>query len=302
MLLASDNLLYRRHGASCIITCTYCLLLNLLIFALHSEGFFHVHTPAPYKFDDRSNSQQIALGIPSRSFFICNGITRSTGGITCLSSENNNKDEKNAGNWLEKASRLRKEALEIETTIERGEDVEDTYEQTKKEINYSRLEDSSWKMSYRFASEPTRNDSEEDTTPKTFYSGKISIKFRGDGYTNIIDDEGSQNESGVKITKFWGWDPEISSEDNLKYLSFSADVLLPSSDPNYIAPGDPVRFYFETRVDKDPKTGVITLNDGTVTLKKDIEPPGGFWGVFNAGGILAQFRYCGEFLCKPEEA
>ena len=52
-------------------------------------------------------------------------------------------------------------------------------------------------------------------------------------------------------------------------------------------------------METDSKTGEITLIDGTVTLKRDVEPPGGFWGIFNGGGILAQFRYCGEFLIKP---
>ena len=61
----------------------------------------------------------------------------------------------------------------------------------------------------------------------------------------------------------------------------------------------PIRFYFQTRIEKDRRSGEIFLDDGTVTLKKDIEPPGGFWGIFNAGGILAQFRYCGEFIMKP---
>ena len=102
--------------------------------------------------------------------------------------------------------------------------------------------------------------------------------------------------------KFWGWDEETSNEDELQYILFSADVDLPSSDPNYDEKkkqNNSIRFYFQCEVNRDSRTGEITMRDGTVTLKKDIKPPGGFWGVFNGGGILAQFRYCGECLMKP---
>mmetsp|Transcript_13038 Transcript_13038/g.16501 ORF Transcript_13038/g.16501 Transcript_13038/m.16501 type:complete len:114 (+) Transcript_13038:245-586(+) len=104
----------------------------------------------------------------------------------------------------------------------------------------------------------------------------------------------------------WGWDEEVSRENDKKtYLSFSADVILPPTDINYDTskPNEPSRFYFNAEVNTDSKTGEISLIDGTVTVKRDVASPAGgggrFWGIFNAGGILAQFRYCGEFLMKP---
>ena len=62
------------------------------------------------------------------------------------------------------------------------------------------------------------------------------------------------------------------------------------------------KFYFQARVDKEGKNeDIVTLRDGSVTVKRNIEAPaGGWWGIFRgADGILAQFRQVGEFLCGP---
>jgi len=297
---------YRGGGSTCL------LLFHLLTLPLHSEGSFHLQNAIAHQHYSLTYAGQGAVGLRPPLCFSSSSTLFSTGRSTCLSSKNISRDEKEVGDWLEKASRLRKEVQEMETNIAKGEDrlqrreipdlTSKSFKQIKNEIMYTSLEDSSWTMSYRFASEPTRKDNKDDSTPLTFYSGKFSIKLRGDGYTDIVDDEGFQNNSGLEIIKFWGWDSELSSEDNLKYLEFSADVLLPTSDSNHGASGKASRFYFNARIDEDPKTGVITFSDGTVTLKRDVEPPAGVWGIFNAGGILAQFQYCGEFLCKAKES
>jgi len=213
---------------------------------------------------------------------------------------------------LKKASLLRREAEALEETVRgtRDKDSKNISVETKMKgapkKTYTSLKDSDWVISYRFASDDiNRDDNEDDTTVKPiFYSGKVKISLSEDGYTNMLnmnsdsDNDSTKDSSSSVLTfeKFWGWDEEISSEDELQYVLFSADVLLPESDPN---DGQPVRFYFQAQVDIDNNSNEITLSGGTVTLKKDIKPPGGFWGVFNGGGILAQFRYCGEFIMKP---
>ena len=161
---------------------------------------------------------------------------------------------------------------------------------------YTSLEDSSWTISYRFASDAISTDDDKDEDVKViYYSGKLNIQLTDDGYTNMLEKD--DDSSKIKFIKTWGWDEENSKEDDLDYLLLSADVMLPESDPNHSK--TPTRYYFQTQVNRDSRSGEISLIDGTVTLKKDVEPPGGFWGVFNGGGILAQFRYCGEFLMKP---
>lgn len=327
MRSASNDSLIRRYRVGCVVARKYWIFVILLL-TLPSdlEGAFHSQTTAIRRQHDGGISssypmrqQSTTAGVPLASFpsggsTTSSGTTRSSS--TRLSSENNSGDgEQNVTDWLQTASRLRKEVREMETTIDRGEDAEQrrlttsdpsgkSIQQSERNIVYTSLEDSSWTVSYRFASEPTRKDNseEDDSTALRFYSGKISVKFRGDGYTDIVNDDELQNNSGVEIVKFWGWDAELSSEDNRKYLEFSADVLLPTSDSNYSARENVSRFYFNARVDEDSKTGEITFSDGTVTLKRDVEPPAGVWGMFNAGGILAQFKYCGEFLCKAKQS
>jgi hypothetical protein len=200
----------------------------------------------------------------------------------------------------EKASRLRKEADELEQKMRNKRNLNSLYKQEsnapKEEKSCNDIRGSSWIMSYRFASDAIPRDKD---TKIEYYNGKIKIELTPDGYTNLIEciEPNEDNAKRLQFKKFWGWDEEISSEDSLKYVLFSADVQLPKSDPNYTE--KPIRFYFQARADTDETSGNITLNDATVTLKKDIEPPAGFWGFFSGQGILAQFRYCGDFLMKP---
>jgi len=208
-------------------------------------------------------------------------------------------------NLLEKASRLRKEAELLEITMQGTREVAKekraTEEQGKAKKTCTSFKNSTWLISYRFASDAVKQDDDDDDDEEVkliYYSGKVEIKLTEDGYTNVHSDNSKEgSSSGVRFEKFWGWDEETSQEDDLQYVLFSADVLLPEADPNNEK--KPIRYYFQAQVDTDAKSNEITLSGGTVTLKKDIKPPGGFWGVFNGGGILAQFRYCGEFLMKP---
>ena len=197
------------------------------------------------------------------------------------------------------ASRLRKEAEELEAKIKerRGAKSDGSAVDVEKQVikRPTSLDNSEWTISYRFASDPTNSNTdnnEEKEAPLTFYSGKVGLRFTSDGYTDIVDDG---QVSKIQYSKVWGWDEEVSNEDGLRYLFFSADIDLPDSDRN--AGKD--RFYFQARVEQDERTGEISIVDGKVTVKRDIEPPGGFWGVFSGKGILAQFRICGDFICRP---
>eukprot|EP00557_Chaetoceros_sp_GSL56_P011614 CAMPEP_0176477968 /NCGR_PEP_ID=MMETSP0200_2-20121128/927_1 /TAXON_ID=947934 /ORGANISM="Chaetoceros sp., Strain GSL56" /LENGTH=279 /DNA_ID=CAMNT_0017873857 /DNA_START=150 /DNA_END=989 /DNA_ORIENTATION=- len=276
--------------------------------------------------------------------------------MSLKNNKNSNEDEDDTisrtNDLLKTAARLRKEAEALEQSMrsrnissssaaggggggktKQGTDVDlsttvaanqqdDTLPSNNSMKNkfYTCLKDSTWMISYRFASDAVNRDNSNDndsSSPKpTFYSGKVKVTFQADGYTTMLETppppppppQDSTHEAAAKINsssnvlkfqKFWGWDEETSRDDGMQYLLFSADVLLPESDPNYSKMMAKQRFYFQCRVNNDSKTGEISMSDGTVTIKKDIEPPGGFWGVFNGGGILAQFRYCGNFLMKP---
>lgn len=151
--------------------------------------------------------------------------------------------------------------------------------------------------SYRFANEPESKKEEDTTTQRVFYSGKLQLQFRQDGYTDILSSADESSKSTATFNKAWGWDLETSNQDSLDYILFSADVSLPPP----ISTKE--RFYFQARVDKDAKSNnLLSLQDGSVTVKRNIESPagGGWWGIFRgADGILAQFRQVGEFRCKP---
>ena len=186
---------------------------------------------------------------------------------------------------------------------------------------------------YRFANEPESAEEDDDAGKKRperrTYGGKVRIRFRRDGYSDIltpvvvVDDDVIIDHRVATFEKVWGWDLEAasssssggssveskggendpSSPESSDFLLFSADVRLP---PPISAVE---KFYFQASVvspaDKrgGGDGGGLSLNDGTVTVKRDVGAPGGWWGAFRGGGgILARFRLVGEFRCMPVEA
>lgn len=195
---------------------------------------------------------------------------------------------------LSKASKLRQEAESLESSLKENRNISSSKNSYEKPICFSTVSNSAWILTYRFTEEP---QSDDDTEKPVFYSGKVGVHFRSDGFTDMIPGIASDTDT-VNIQKVWGWDVETSNEDGLNYLMFSADIFLKDKKTSD-------RFYFNARVDEESKIGGeknIVLNDGELTVKREIRNSSGgsqmFWGVFNAGGILAQFRKVGFFSCK----
>ena len=190
---------------------------------------------------------------------------------------------------LSKAYKLRQEAELLESSIKENRNISSLKNSFEKPICFPTVSNSTWVLTYRFTEEPMSDDS---TEKPVFYSGKMGVHFRNDGFTDMIPDITSDKDT-VNIQKVWGWDVETSNEDGLNYLMFSADIFLKDKKKSD-------RFYFNARVDEESKIGGetnIILNDGELTVKREIKNSSGgsqmFWGVFNAGGILAQFRKVG---------
>lgn len=213
---------------------------------------------------------------------------------------------------LEKARILREEATLMEDDLRAATSSATASSSTIVDapvaiIVNKQLEDSIWTLSYRFSSQPapkeSNNDNNNETpTPMTFYSGKLDILLKADGYSERIiakenTDANTNKETDIEIVKIWGWDRETSDEDDLDYLLFSMDVQFPESDPDLSNRKE--RYYFQARVEQDTNDKSIALKEGTITVKKDVtEGTGGMWGLFNVAGILTEFRYCGDFVGK----
>lgn len=220
---------------------------------------------------------------------------------SALSSSSNDDDSttSEAERLRQKALQLRAEADEAEKQISptrSSRQVDAATTSKEAAVEYFDLRDSCWELSYRFANEPESKDDTDNNNNKVvqrkFYSGKVQLQFRSDGYTDRL----ASNEGEAIINKVWGWDLEVSDQDSLSYILFSADITLPPP----ISTSE--RFYFQARVDGGQKEGeALSLMDGSVTVKRDISAPsGGWWGIFRgADGILAQFRQLGEFRCRP---
>jgi hypothetical protein len=211
--------------------------------------------------------------------------------------EQQEEEGQQRGELLDKALRLRQEATDLETklrTEQEGKPQRNTPEGTKADTPVcKRIEDSIWTFKYRFSNEPESNKEEEaDAKPREFYRGKFTVKFRADGFTDILSQEPGEPSKALSIVKAWGWDTETSSEDKKEYLLFSADIKLPEK-------GGQERFYLQARQEREGDN--IVLEEGTVTVKRDVNDSSspGFWGVFSGKGILAQFRYVGDFVAKP---
>jgi hypothetical protein len=222
--------------------------------------------------------------------------------------------------WLNRASKIREEIRELEQVAalsRQGKDIRSTTEQlSTNAVEYVDIADSMWTLSYRFASDPEESNERNDINsivPRRLFGGKVTIKYRKDGYTDIISQEsfGSAIDSCTLI-KAWGWDIELSKDNesdskmkDQEYLLFSIDVETPKIEKNMKreSTASPIcnmeRFYFQARKDTDPKSGIITLADGTVTVKRDVVQKSSRWALFSPAGILAQFRYVGDFVAKP---
>ena len=243
----------------------------------------------------------------------------------------------NDDDLIEKAKQLRKEAFDLESQLAESRDQRsniDEGEKSNKRIDgtkslflmrkeYKTLNDSCWLLTYRFSKNPKDSDLErkEDKTndrvwtmnenSMKYFTGKLCLRFRVDGYSEMISFPENENDrfGGNKVIfdKVWGWDEETSNEDNLKYLLFSADIIMrdPSGPSELETENSPSqskeRFYFQARIDTDRQKN-LELVDGTVTVKRELNRNNGgrlFWGIFDGSGILAQFYNVGYFSCKP---
>ena len=210
---------------------------------------------------------------------------------------------------LKRAARLRKEIQELESQVTpRRPTTPQSAGTVETAVEYTDISDSAWSFTYRFSDEPepsddTSSDKSEETRRRRFYNGKVVLKFRSDGYTEILEQEqvlGSVESPSRKaeIVKVWGWDIEESNEvddGERKYLLFSMDVKLPQPNGGTTQQ----RFYYQARLNEDPRFKTISLSEGTVTIKSDVVQKSVRWGFFSPAGILAQFRYVGDFVAKP---
>ena len=226
-----------------------------------------------------------------------------------------------ADDLLERAARLRKEIQELErkvtatprpttTTTATNQMGSNAVVVTQASAEYTDIADSVWSLTYRFSdvAEPSEDATAPDRVAGTefrrrFYRGKVLLRFRSDGYTEMLNQESfaSFSESSPEtadIVKVWGWDVEESDEPNdgpSKYLLFSMDVKL--SQPN----GETTqqRIYFQARQNQAARSQFISLSEGSVTIKSDLIQKSVRWGFFSPAGIMAQFRDVGEFIAKP---
>ena len=217
---------------------------------------------------------------------------------------------------LERAARLRKEIQELErqvtstprpTTNQMGRNAGVVAQAS---AEFTDIADSVWSLTYRFSdvAEPSEDATAPDRVAGTefrrrFYRGKVLLRFRSDGYTEMLNQESfaSFSESSPEtadIVKVWGWDVEESDEPNdgpSKYLLFSMDVKL--SQPN--GETSQQRIYFQARQNQAARSQLISLSEGSVTIKSDLIQKSVRWGFFSPAGIMAQFRDVGEFIAKP---
>mmetsp|Transcript_19038 Transcript_19038/g.24508 ORF Transcript_19038/g.24508 Transcript_19038/m.24508 type:complete len:165 (-) Transcript_19038:174-668(-) len=140
-----------------------------------------------------------------------------------------------------------------------------------------------------FSEKPAPKDDKEDIEPSSRFGGKLTVFFKSDGYTEIISHKPSKDDKALKMVKAWGWDVENSNEDDKDYLLFSVDVQLPD--------GKKEKFYMQAR--QESESNSIFFQEGTVTVKQDVSKSGSRWGLFSPQGILAEFRFVGNFVARP---
>ena len=112
-----------------------------------------------------------------------------------------------------KAEQLRREAEDLESKMRREKPSTTAGSASATAVpkkTYTTLDDSEWTLSYRFASDPPPkddgndgDDNDQSNVKLRYYSGKVAIKLRSDGYTDITDEEQVKD---IQHAKCWGWD------------------------------------------------------------------------------------------------
>lgn len=135
-----------------------------------------------------------------------------------------NKGEREEEDLLSKASRLRKEAEELEAQLRSTSTKKPAQSTTASSSSssivtpvYKIIGDSYWTFSYRFATEP---ESDDETTVSPKYGGKLTLHLKSDGFTDLIAHEPSVPNKALSVVKAWGWDLEKSEEDEKEYVLF----------------------------------------------------------------------------------
>lgn len=197
---------------------------------------------------------------------------------------------------LRKAAALRKEANQLEESLKMARPAKSsnnnpsTSSKTPPMTSYKSMKDSTWTFTYRFADKPESSREGDATSERSLYSGKLTVIFLNDGYSEVVRHESVD----AKVQKVWGWDVERSNDDDHEYLLFSVDFVLPSMGKE--------RFYFQAQKNVD-KIGNISLAEGTITVKQDVvDSRTSRWSLLSPRGILAEFRAVGEFIGKPSTA
>ena len=196
---------------------------------------------------------------------------------------------------LKKAAALREEANQLEETLKTTRPAKDrrapsATSKTPPLTSYKSMKDSTWTLTYRFADRPESSQDSTSTSERNLYSGKLTVIFLNDGYTEVVRHESAD----ANVQKVWGWDVERSIDDDSEYLLFSVDYVLPSIGKQ--------RLYFQARKNVDG-AGNISMAEGTITVKQDVvDSQASRWALFSPRGILAEFRAVGEFIGKPSTA
>ena len=268
--------------------------------------------------DDLSlTTHSLTLNLPALSFRLRLGTVHTikhraakTSRITLAAITDDQKQKPDE--WLSRASKIREEVLKLEAVAalsRQGRKVGTTEFLPADTVEYADIANSAWALSYRFADDP--DDEDNSNKPRRIMGGKVTLKFRQDGYTDIISQESfGPSSNSCTLNKAWGWDIELSKDNendasmkDQEYILFSIDVECPSSKNMNggvsATSTTKERYYFQARKDTDTRNGIISLADGTVTVKRDIVQKSARWGFFSPAGILAQFRYVGDFVAKP---
>lgn len=221
--------------------------------------------------------------------FLAGVVSREAGSLLYSIPEQTSPGE----DYLSKASKLRQEALEMEQKLRKEKGLPSEPKDNLAPPTYGAVEDSVWTLSYLFSSKPApKGDKKDEGSPGPRFGGKITVLFKADGFTELVAHEPSKADNAINVVKVWGWDLENSTEDGKDYILFSMDAALPD--------GKKERFYMQAR--QEIKSDAIVFQEGTVTIKQDVTQSGSRWGLFSPQGILAEFRYVGDFTARPSRA
>mmetsp|Transcript_34882 Transcript_34882/g.46116 ORF Transcript_34882/g.46116 Transcript_34882/m.46116 type:complete len:250 (+) Transcript_34882:49-798(+) len=186
-----------------------------------------------------------------------------------------NEDDPSSEKYLEQAKRLREEAQALQKEVEQQFGPSEPENKPQTVLRPTKLPDSKWTVKMDI----TGLKSDNNPFPVSL---SMDIHLKLDGTVGVQENK--------FLKRGYVWEVERNPDGNI-YLEFGVEAQSLKVVPDG-------KLYLNCQLEK-LSNGEIMISNGVVTIK--VVQQKAKWGLFDAGGILAEFKVVGNFDVEPQK-